>query len=108
MEITVKDRLALLDILPKEGNIITLKVMRELRESLSFSEEEIKQYDLRVTDKGMVSVRTDMLLSVKDIQMGDKAKEIIQDTLKKLNSQNRLKEDHINLWDKFEMEKHND
>lgn len=107
MEFTVKDRLALLDILPKEGNIITLRVMRELRESLSFSEEEIKQYDLKVTDKNLVSVRTNMLAFVRNIAIGDKAKEIIQDTLKKLNSQNHLKEDHIGLWDRFEMEKCN-
>ena len=48
MELKITERLALLDVLPKEGSYITLKIIHQLRESLSFSEDEIKQLNLRM------------------------------------------------------------
>jgi len=43
MKLNMWERLKLLEILPSEGNRLNLKIMRKLRESLSFSEEELKQ-----------------------------------------------------------------
>jgi hypothetical protein len=40
MKLTIKDRIQLLGILPKEGNIDTIKALRKFKESLSLSEEE--------------------------------------------------------------------
>lgn len=42
MKLNIWERLKLLEILPNEGNRLNLKIMRKLRESLSFSEEELK------------------------------------------------------------------
>ena len=36
LKLSVYERLVLLNILPKEGNFITLKIIRQLREDLSF------------------------------------------------------------------------
>lgn len=44
MKLTIIERLKLLDLLPREGNRLNLKIMRKLRESLSFSEEELKSF----------------------------------------------------------------
>ena len=40
MELTVRERLVLLGMLPKEANFITLRLMRVLKEDLSFSDDE--------------------------------------------------------------------
>src|SRR5207247_9230228 len=40
MEFSVQERLILLSILPAEGDLTTLRIVRGLREQLSFSEEE--------------------------------------------------------------------
>lgn len=42
MELTTIERLKLAELLPNQENILTLKIIRKLRETLSFSEEELK------------------------------------------------------------------
>ena len=42
MELTYVERLKLLQALPPEGDLLTLKIVRKLRETLSFSEEDLK------------------------------------------------------------------
>ena len=99
MKLDVRERLILLSVLPQEGNFITLKVVRKLREGLSFNEEEIKQYkfvqeDQRVTwdDKAEQS---------KEIELGEKAMDIISEALKKLNEDKKLKDEHFTIYQKF-------
>ena len=53
MELTVKERIALMDALPREGNFADLKIVRTLQDSLSFSEEEHKILNFRNTETGM-------------------------------------------------------
>ena len=42
--LTLSDRFAILGILPAEGNFATLKIVRKLREQMSLTEAEIKEY----------------------------------------------------------------
>ena len=46
VELTIKERLRLMDILPVEGDILTLKAVREMREALIPTEEEEAYYDI--------------------------------------------------------------
>lgn len=99
MELNVVDRLMLLNVLPKEGNITTLKIVRKLREDLSFSEEEHKVLNIENKD-GMTLWNPEPNVK-KEIEIGEKATDVIVDALKDLNSKNKLQEDHLNLWDIF-------
>lgn len=40
MKLNVMERITLISLLPESGNFVTLKIVRKLRETLSFSEEE--------------------------------------------------------------------
>ena len=42
--LALNDRFAILGILPAEGSFATLKIVRKLREQLSLTEKEIKEY----------------------------------------------------------------
>ena len=42
MKLGVKERIVLGSILPSEADFITLKIVRGLRESLSFTDEELQ------------------------------------------------------------------
>jgi len=44
MELDIMERVKLLEALPSEGDLLTLKILRKLRESLSFSEAELKTF----------------------------------------------------------------
>jgi len=97
MELSVADRLALLNILPQEGDITTLKIVRKLREELSFSEEEhgILQFQ---NDGQMIRWNP---LEDKDVEVGEKATDIISDALKELNKQKKISVDWVELYERF-------
>ena len=99
MKLTVGERLVLLSVLPEQGNITTLKVVRTLRESLSFSEEEHKEYQF--VQEGMQVRWNDKADQSKEIEIGDKANDIIVLALSKLNEDKKLNMSHLPLYEKF-------
>ena len=101
MELNVFERLNLLNILPKEGTFITLKIVRQLREALSFSEDEIKVLNFQQNIKeGTIQWNTAADI-IKDVAIGEKATDMVVDALKELDKQKKLTEQHIGLYEKF-------
>ena len=128
MKLGVFDRLILINILPKEGNFATLKIVREMREGLSFSEEEHKLYEIgailkcencskeikvptskaipkcecggKLVDTGRIgwNIEAD---KPNEINIGEKATDIIVEVLKKLNDDKKLTDQHFSLYEKF-------
>lgn len=101
MELDIKQRLILLQILPQEGDITTLKIIRDLLDSLSFTEEEHKQYNIRVEDKQFV---WDNEGEPKDIPIGERASDVISNAFKKLNKEKKLRIEHMELYERFTKE----
>ena len=102
MELGVFDRLLLLNILPKEGNYTTLKIVRVLREELSFSEAEHKALKFVWSDGPGVKWKT-AAEKPKDVPIGEKATDIIVETLKLLDKNKKLTEQHMSLYERFVM-----
>jgi hypothetical protein len=104
MELFASERLALLSVLPKEGDFTTLKIVRQLREDLSFSEEEHKALDIQIEamGDGRSNVRFKPENDVaKDIPIGEKATDLIVATLKKLDSDKKLSDIHFSVYERF-------
>ena len=99
MELDVRERLILISVVPQEGNFVTLKVIRSLQEALSFSEEEHKLYKF-VESEGTVTW-DDTTEQVKEVEIGEKATDIIVEALKKLDESKQLKLEHYSLYEKF-------
>jgi len=100
MNLNVFERLILLSILPKEGNFVTLKIIRKLREDLSFSEEEIAEIDLKLDDKGNATWNPAKDKG-KEVEIGGQANKVIVEALEKLNKDNKLTENHLSIYEKF-------
>lgn len=111
MQLEVMDRLLLNQVLPERGNLATLKIVRELREELSFSEEEHKAFEI-TTDAGKLcptcghkptgNVRWSADKGkLKEIGIGPEATKMICAGLKLLEKQEQLTEQHRPLWDEF-------
>jgi len=98
-ELTVVERLVLLNILPKEGDFTTIKLLRKLRENLSFDEDEHKKLNF-VQDGDQVRWNQEALVD-KHIAIGEKAGDLIHDALKKLNDEKKLTNEHFSLYEKF-------
>jgi len=100
MKLDVAERINLLSILPQEGSFLTLKIIRELRETLSFTEKEHKTLQFKQLEDGRVSWNT-KAAKEKDIEIGKKAKSIIKEKLAELDEQKKLKDNHFSLYEKF-------
>ncbi len=104
MKLSIKERLVILSTLPQEGNRLTWKVQRKLEDDLGFSEEELKLYKFETLEGG--SVRWDNTIEKeKEVDIGEKANDIIVLALSKLNRENKLRKDHIDIYDRFVEEK---
>lgn len=99
MELKVADRLVLLNLLPKEGDFTTLKIVRKLREDLSFSEDEHKALEFK-QDNGSIQWNPNSDIP-KEIPIGEKASDMIADVLKKLDKDKHLQEQHFALYEMF-------
>ena len=101
MELNIKQRLMLLNVVPVDGVRMTdLRIARELQLKLSFTEEEQARFGF-VQDDQRLTWNQDEDVPV-DIKIGPRAHVLIQDALKKLDEDKKLTLDHIELWDLFE------
>jgi len=100
MELTPVERIMLMGLLPKEGSFVTLKIIRDLQGELGFSEEEHKKYEFR-QEGDAVMFAPCAATDLKDVQMGEKATDIIRDAFKKLDSEGKLSIQVIDLYSKF-------
>ena len=98
MKLNILERITLIDLLPKEGNFQTLKSLRVLREELSFSEEENKDFEIKIEGD---SVTWKDQGQVKEIEIGEILHAIIANQLKELDRTEKLIEQHMSLYIKF-------
>ena len=99
MELTVLDRILLFSILPKEGDITTVRTVRKLREDLSFSDEEQQTIEL-TTANDKVTWNSQTAVS-KEIGIGTKAHALIVQALERLSQDKKLTPEFIQLYDRF-------
>ncbi|MCK5607038.1 hypothetical protein KAR91_34460 [Candidatus Pacearchaeota archaeon] len=99
MELNTVERLTLLNILPMEGTFITLKLVRELREMLSFDELELKR--LSFVQEGDQARWDESGDTLKDCGIGEKMTDLIVECLKKLDDEKKLNLQAFSLYEKF-------
>lgn len=99
MKLSVADRLVLLSVLPQQGDITTLRIVSQMKDDLSFSEEEHKECKFR-TEEDRVFWEDDVK-GEKEVTFGEKATDIIVDAFEQLNKRKQLKVEHIPLYEKF-------
>lgn len=102
MEFSITERISLMSVLPKEGDIVTLRILRDLQAELGFSEEELEVLKLV---QGAGQVRWDPegaeAVGQKEIQVGRAARRLVAKTLKSLEKQKKLPLAFIDLYERF-------
>ena len=101
MELNVSERIILLDILPREGNVATLRIVSELRNALSFSEEENKSLSIKVDPKtNGVNWNTGADIPT-EIEIGETAMGIINQSFKDRDKAGKIQAAWLPTYEKF-------
>lgn len=98
VNLTIGDRFTILSMLPVEGNFATLKLLRKLREMLSLTQEEINEYEVK-----QIGDQITWSNGVKTTEMifGDYDSEMVRNTLKNLDDEEKLGEAHYSIYEQF-------
>lgn len=101
MQLRIVDRFSLLGVLPEAGNFVTMKLIADLRSALGFSEDELKEAEIVVSpETGRVSWNGECAL-MKDVDIGDATKSVVSGALKKLNDENKLTAQLLDIYEQF-------
>lgn len=100
VKLRLLDRIMLLEVLPKEGDSLTLKIVRKLRETLSFTEEELREYEMR-QEGGQIMWNDKGAAYEKDVHMGREAFNIVCETLMKRKEKGDFSEEHMDVYRRF-------
>jgi len=98
MKLGIGERLALQSILPGEGDILTIRIVHDLRMALGLSEEEIKACGVHSEEGNRVGWEKEL---EKEIDVGPQATALIVTTLQDLNKQKKLNEGYLPIYEKF-------
>ena len=101
MKLSIMERLVLMGVLPTEGNFVTLRIVRDLQKELSFSEDELKRYKITQTSDNKVTWDEKAAADKKDVQIGERAEDIIVNALEDLDKKQKLTPSHLDLYEKF-------
>jgi len=103
MKLSVLERIILLSTLPKQGDFATLKLLRVAKEDLSFSDEENTALKFTpVGTNGAITWDTEAGKTIiKEFKFGNTIHALIVSSLKELDEQKSLKEEHFTLYEKF-------
>lgn len=105
MEFTVAERLHLVRVLPAEGNAATLRIVRDFRADLSFSEKEYADYQIRseVNASGLEMIRWDPVAAQpKDVEITPVRLTMVKDALKSLDSAKKLTTELLPIYERFD------
>lgn len=107
MILNILDRVVLSNILPKEGTFQNLRLLRVVKEEISFNEEENKLLKFRqegtqlLWESKLVDGKQVDVFPERDFRIGDVVTKLIRDELEKLNSEAKLTEQHFSVYEKF-------
>jgi hypothetical protein len=107
MKLEIHERIAALTLFPKEGSFEALTTLRVAREVLSFTPQEIKEFNIRNeydASIGKTVTRWDpekASRAVKDVPLEEYTINVIRKKLAELDKSGKLVEDYLSLYSKF-------
>jgi hypothetical protein len=101
-KLNMPERLGVMGLLPKETNYVTLKILNNVRKKLAPSEEEKKEYEIKLNPDGTLkSWNPEKAVKETTIEIGETGVEFVKEALRKLSDENKLTNQHLSLYEKF-------
>ena len=99
MLLTIADRFLLMAALPPQGDFSTVKIVRLLREKLTFKESEHDDYKIVIGTGGTVTWDESKDAGV-TIDLTPMETKMVVDALQKLDTEKKLTIQHVPLYEK--------
>lgn len=105
MKLSVGERLTLGSILPSQASMADHRILRDLKDALSFTEEEFRDLEIAQTADEDGQVRTEWKSgkdSGKEVEFGGRAREIVMAQFKMIeDSGAKVPESALDLYERF-------
>lgn len=103
MKLGVKDRLMLAQILPREGNLIAQRIMRDIITKTELSQDEMDKIKMEGVESGGVKWddKKEAELGQKNIKFTDAEIGYLKDQIKKLDETNKISRDTFVLCERI-------
>ena len=98
MELNIKERLAISGLLPKEGNMVTLIIAKDVKNKVELTQELIKEIGFKIVGKRYI---WDADKKLPDIEFTKAEIKVLQDSIKELEKQKKLLLDNVDLYVKI-------
>jgi len=103
MKLGVKDRLMMQQILPREGNLIAQRIMRDIGQKTELTQEEMDSVKMKPLPSGGVTWddKLEKFLGQKTIKFTDAEIGFLKDQVKKLDETQKVSRDTFLLCDRI-------
>jgi len=101
VELTVKQRINLQSILPAQGDFLTMKMLRVLREDLSFSQKEHELLKFKQYPNGSVEWDSKAESEKKKIEIPETIVNSVKEILERANAAKKITEAHLDFYEMF-------
>jgi len=103
MKLGVKDRLMIAQLLPREGNLITQRLIRDIGQKTELSQEEMDAVKMKSLPTGGVQWddKLEKFLGQKIIKFTDSEIGFLKDQVKKLDEQKKITRDTFLLCERI-------
>ncbi len=100
-KLNLHERFIFINLLPREENFTTLRIVRDVKKEIGITNEEYKCYNIVPGENGRVSFNAEKAQEEKEFEIGDIALQLVKTALEKLDKEKKLTEEHFSLYEKF-------
>lgn len=104
MELTILSRITLTRLLPSEGDIPTMRLIKKLREKLSFTDKELKEFKIqKMSSPSGSKIIWDpkMYNKTVDIKVVKEERQLLLEQFNELDKKKKVTETHLDIYDKL-------
>lgn len=99
-KLNLPERLHFLQLLPKENNFATLRIVRTVSKEVGVTDDEFKEFDI-VRKDDQFNFNPEKAAIEKEFEIGEIAEQLIKSALEKLDQDKKLTQEYFSLYEKF-------
>ena len=101
MKLSLKNRLLLDAMLPKEGKFETLIVISDIRKKITITQKEVVDFEIKSLDSGGIGWNEKGIKAELDVEFSEIESSEIAKVLKKKSEDEKLSMDDVELYKEF-------